>query len=478
MRTRLPIHVFLFIAIVAIPALAQKGDSLHTDAPDTLRLPPLSAIESIGTSPIPIRAINDFLAENKFGGSGLPNDLLTVGVDEYLAFGSWRAGLGVQLATIPTPDIHYSYWSLQASTGYQIPVVGRLRLIPYAVIGARFNRLEVSNDGQSRFGAFLNDSNAHDFTLSNTTYQAELGAGIDYAIPFPFMKDEDSTDILLGLRAGYVQGLFGNGWHRDGTKLDGGPDMRPGGLAAWLTLGWQMRFHVVDSATIAARRARWQKLNEEDAKIPRWRFGLTGGATINSFGSPGHNPLNRFQTIYYETDNAAAFGAMASYRVWRSFSMQANLLYTTKTGSVGDDSRFWNPVVQVDPISGRVVSIDNYISTSIYSASYIELPVMASFRIPLGEVLALHLSGGIYGGLLVNSSVEHQRDYSEYTSVPGTVDLKPLDAGGVAGFGIDVITKGPAFTLEGRGDFGFGNINRGGQDLHPSTAYILVGCWF
>jgi hypothetical protein len=253
--------------------------------------------------------------------------------------------------------------------------------------------------------------------------------------------------------------------------------MRPSGLAAWLTLGWQMWFHTPDSATLAARRARWQKLAEEDAKIPRWRFGLIGGATINSFGRASHSPWDQSGSIYYDVDNAAAYGAMASYRVWRFFSMQANLLYTTKAGTMEDDSRFWHPNIQVDPISGQLL-IDSYTLTNVYSASYIELPVMASFRISLGDVIALHLSGGIYGGLLVNSSVEYQRNRSEYTSVSGTPDLKPFDAGGVIGFGLDVITKGPAFTLEVRGDFGFDNINRSGPELRPHTGNILLGCWF
>jgi hypothetical protein len=473
----------VIVAVVAATAATAQVGSQPQPADSTGYT--LADIAMIGTAPIPLTSLNSFLTNNGVD-STLSNDAfggkLTNGVALRTDIGKWMASAEFSFSrapsSVPDPPARLTYWSLQLNGGYSAFELGRFRLTPFLGLGVRFNSLNVSRTEAGQFASFIGDSGANDFEVSNRVLHAELGAGIDYVMPFlqtPFAY----TDLLFGVRLGYSQGLSDNGWKHDGRELSGGPGMLQSGLTTWLTIGWQLRQRNPDSQAVATYRAEVGL--QEQQRGPKWRFGIIGGPFWSSFSSidPSNNEV---LSTLGEGDmrSTITFGAMASYRIRGPFSLQANLLYSGKGGEIYEDNRTWGQFLLDDSAHSLITR---------YTADYLELPLLASIAAEFGDVVALRLTCGAYGAVLINSFVERERRYwpafvngqlrPEYsTFTHGESDLPPFDAGALLGLAIDINTGGPDFTLEARGGIGFNDIGLADTAIRHRMAAVLLGFWF
>jgi hypothetical protein len=467
--------------LAATPATPQE--SSQTQPSDSAGYT-LADIAMIGTAPIPLTSLNSFLI-NKSADTLLSSDMfeenLNVGAALRVDIGRWMADAEFTQSQaygyVTNARVELTYWSLQVNSGYRAFELGRFRLTPYLGFGARFNTLNISRTKPGEFASFIGDSSLNDFELSNRTLHAELGAGIDYVMPFtesPFAY----TDLLFGLRLGYTQGLSDNGWRHEGRELSGGPEMIHSGLAAWLTIGWQLRQRKPDSQTVATYRE--ERELQEQQRGAKWRFGIIGGPFWSTFYAK-EPPNSRPYISVAEGDlrNAATFGAMASYRVQGTVSLHANLLYSMKGADIYDLTHSWG---RINDSTNQSLPLDSmYDLRTRFTADYIELPILGSVGIEFGRVAALRLITGFYGAILVNSWAETERRlmFSDHTTFSqGTPDLAPFDVGGVLGLGFDIITRGPIFTAEFRLSVGFSDIGITELAPHYRTAAALLGCWF
>jgi hypothetical protein len=114
--------------------------------------------------------------------------------------------------------------------------------------------------------------------------------------------------------------------------------------------------------------------------------------------------------------------------------------------------------------------------------NYFEVPVLAKFRLPIGDVVFPHIVVG------PNFSFRTNVNYSSYDTNNGTVittndtDVKKSDVGAIVGAGLDIQTRnsGIFFTIDGRYGFGFNNINRGDDTIEIKNAgwYFSAGIGF
>lgn len=96
-----------------------------------------------------------------------------------------------------------------------------------------------------------------------------------------------------------------------------------------------------------------------------------------------------------------------------AFAIQPELLYTTK---------------------GSKVEYSNFVNQTVtYNLNYLELPVLAAFK--LGKAAEIHV--GPYAGYLLNANIKYKGDFVNGTDEINKDNLKSYDFGLVGGFGLN-----------------------------------------
>jgi Outer membrane protein beta-barrel domain len=104
--------------------------------------------------------------------------------------------------------------------------------------------------------------------------------------------------------------------------------------------------------------------------------------------------------------------------------------------------------------------------------NYFEIPVLAKFRLPVGEVFFPHILLG------PNFAFRTNLKYSGFETGSGTPvsmnesEIRKSDVGAILGAGVDIETRysGVFFTVDGRYGFGFNNLDRSDNSVEIKNA--------
>jgi len=136
------------------------------------------------------------------------------------------------------------------------------------------------------------------------------------------------------------------------------------------------------------------------------RAGIKGGFNVSNLYS---DEINDESARY--GFNVGVYGQFLSSE---TFAIQPELLFTTKGAKAEYHGVFGD-------------------QTASFNLNYLELPVLAVFK--LGSSAEIHAGG--YGGYLLSTNVKYEGDFANGTDDIDRDELKHVDAGLVAGFGLN-----------------------------------------
>ncbi len=177
---------------------------------------------------------------------------------------------------------------------------------------------------------------------------------------------------------------------------------------------------------------------------------LVGIASLTCFGHAAHAQM------------AIAIGPKAGFSVT---SFQVTDANDIKTRSTAQGGLFLNwqlhPIFAIQPeaiISQKGATYTKNGRRTDVKLNYFEVPVLAKFRIPIGDVFFPHFLIG--PDFAFNTNV----DYTSTDTQSGTVyhtsgdDITKTDVGGLMGAGFDIQAKHLFFTLDGRYGYAFNKL--------------------
>jgi hypothetical protein len=159
------------------------------------------------------------------------------------------------------------------------------------------------------------------------------------------------------------------------------------------------------TTTTTTDRVTTDRSTRNDTGNPTARVGIKGGLNVSNL------------YVHDVNDNNARFGFNGGFygQILSSeaFAIQPELLYSTK----GSEAQY-----------GGLIN-----STVRYNLNYIDLPVLAVFK--LGPSAEIH--AGVYGSYLVNANIHYSGNFGTNTDQINRDNLKSYDWGWVGGLGLN-----------------------------------------
>jgi hypothetical protein len=217
----------------------------------------------------------------------------------------------------------------------------------------------------------------------------------------------------------------------------------------------------------------------------QFSLGIKGGLSIPNLTAGGNNPVS----TGWSSRLGPYFGLIGEYSLSDRFDLQLQLNYSSQGGKKNGEQAIPNPVGSVPP----------YLYANFNSEvklNYLELPVLARFKLPMGNDWAFYLFAGPYISYLLNAVNQNSGSsyiyldqgetmQSPYPPTPQSFDstltitdqLERFNAGAAGGIGLQrKIGNGTVF-FEAGGNYGFINIQKYPQDgqNHTGSATLTFG---
>lgn len=131
-------------------------------------------------------------------------------------------------------------------------------------------------------------------------------------------------------------------------------------------------------------------------------FGVRAGLNLSNVNSKYTGALGEGESASeYEQDmnNRAGFhlGVVMDWNVARNFYIQPGLYFTTRGAKLED---------------GETYNGESYSYTEKWNANYLQIPILASYRIPLGEKVKLGIDVGPYLAVGLGGKVKWEDSYT------------------------------------------------------------------
>ncbi|MET0634671.1 MAG: porin family protein [Chitinophagaceae bacterium] len=220
-------------------------------------------------------------------------------------------------------------------------------------------------------------------------------------------------------------------------------------------------------------------------------LGIKGGISIpNLTSGKEDNPIN----TGYKSRTGPAFAIYAEFHLTKKFSIQPELQYCAEGGKKNGNQAFALPA-EISPMfppgqAPRYLFAD-YRSTAKFN--YLLLPILAKYHLPFNESWDFYVGVGPFASVLLNAKNITRGTSTIFLDPAHTQPLIPNQSfdrkenikdelhkfnAGVAGhLGIAYHLGGGSIFLEGGGNFGFINIQKGEENGKNKTGagVIMIG---
>lgn len=213
-------------------------------------------------------------------------------------------------------------------------------------------------------------------------------------------------------------------------------------------------------------------------------LGIKGGLDIPKLQAGGNSPVSKG----YSSILGPYFGVFADYSINKSWSIQPELNFSVQGGQKSGMQAI--PGNQFDPqIPAGTYFYANFKSKA--NLNYLELPILAKYKISLGKEWKFIVDLGPYVGYLMNAknitsgtspvymdSQETQplvpsHDFDSTSSI--TTDIHRFNWGVQGGVGLQYYTRHTGyFYLNVGGNYGFMNIQKYAEDGKNNTGAATV----
>ena len=155
-----------------------------------------------------------------------------------------------------------------------------------------------------------------------------------------------------------------------------------------------------------------------------------------------------------------------------TYALRPELLYQVKGGSNFQSSASLPPGASLDSL---------YNLTTTRQLDYLEIPLTLRITSHYGKVVGVSAHAGIYGAILLSSTVEHRTDFLQNNELPARsvserkrLDAIPFDSGIVFGLSLDFSLYATQLALDLRGSSGFAPVVRGDEDSRLRSAMLTL----
>ncbi len=217
----------------------------------------------------------------------------------------------------------------------------------------------------------------------------------------------------------------------------------------------------------------------------RFTLGVFGGLSVPNLSGGNGNPLSSDYTSLL----GEAFGLTADYSLPSCVGLCADALFSSEGGKRNGMQAFSASQVNPQAPAGTYFYAD-FNNESILS--YVEIPVMAKYSIPVSAISKAYVDFGPYGGYLLHAEQETSGTSIIYENQAETIPVAPVvpqsfnashDVTGSikrTNFGL---TGGVGFTqgvgfgaifLDVRGAYGLTTVQKYSQDGSSHNGYLLL----